>query len=74
MALDLEGSADGIAWITLGPSMWAGALYWTGSELLRNSEQGWAFVFPPARVRHVRVRPSRPSPTPWIVAELDCFN
>jgi F5/8 type C domain len=73
-ALQVEGSTDGIAWVGIGPLVWAGALYWTGFELLRNSEEAWVFTFPLVRIRHLRVRPSRLSSTPWIVAEFDCFN
>ncbi len=58
----------------LEPATWTGALYWTGSELLRNSEPGWAVAFPPVPVRHVRLRPARAGAAPWIVAEVDGFE
>jgi hypothetical protein len=36
----LAGSADGQAWQPLEPTTWAGPLFWTGAELLRNSRPG----------------------------------
>jgi hypothetical protein len=71
----LEGSDDGLAWRPLGPLMWAGPLYWTGWELLRNSQDRREFAFPPTRLRHLRVRPVRGGPGgAWVVNEIDLFE
>jgi hypothetical protein len=65
----LEGSVDGQSWRALEPRRWAGPLYWTGAELLRNSRPEWAVRFPPTTLRYVRVRPAAPAPT-WSIAEI----
>ena len=71
----LEGSVDGQAWQPLAPQTWAGPLYWTGAELLRNSRPEWAVTFPSATVRYVRIRPSAPAPTPtWSIAEITALE
>lgn len=69
----LDGSSDGQAWTPLGPATWAGPLYWTGAELLRNSRSEWAVTFPAATVRYVRIRPAAPTPT-WSIAEITAFE
>jgi hypothetical protein len=69
----LDGSVDGVSWQPLEPRTWAGALYWTGAELLRNSRPEWAVTFPPATVRLIRIRPVAPAPT-WAIAEIAAFE
>ena len=69
----LAGSADGQAWQPLAPTTWAGPLFWTGAELLRNSRPEWAVTFPPATVRYVRIRPAAPAPA-WAIAEIEVFG
>ena len=69
----LDGSADGVTWQALEPRTWAGPLYWTGAELLRNSRPEWAVTFPPAIVRLIRIRPTAPAPT-WSIAEISAFD
>lgn len=69
----LEGSADTRAWRPLEPTTWAGPLFWTGTELLRNSRPEWAVTFPPVTVRYVRIRPAAPAPT-WAIAEITAFE
>ncbi len=69
----LDGSSDGQAWTPLGPATWAGPLYWTGAELLRNSRSEWAVTFPAATVRYLRIRPAAPAPT-WSIAEITAFE
>jgi hypothetical protein len=70
--LDLAGSVDGRAWQPLAAT-WAGPLFWTGAELLRNSRPEWAVTFPPAVVRYVRIRPVASAPT-WSIAEITAFE
>ncbi len=73
--IELDGSDDGVSWRPLGPLMWAGPLYWTGWELLRNSQDRREFTFPPDRVRHLRVRPAAGVPAgKWVVDEIDLFE
>jgi hypothetical protein len=69
----LDGSADGETWQPLGPTTWAGPLFWTGAELLRNSRPEWAVTFPAATVRYVRIRPAAPAPT-WAIAEIEALG
>ncbi len=69
----LDGSADGTVWQPLEPRTWAGPLYWTGAELLRNSRSEWAVTFPPATVRAIRIRPAVAAPT-WSIAEIAAFE
>ena len=69
----LDGSADGIVWQPLEPRTWAGPLYWTGAELLRNSRSEWAMTFPPATLRAIRIRPAGAAPT-WSIAEVVAFE
>jgi hypothetical protein len=69
----LAGSADGQAWQPLAPTTWAGPLFWTGAELLRNSRPEWAVTFPPVTVRYIRIRPAAPAPT-WAIAEITAFE
>ena len=69
--LRLHGSLDGVAWTALEPLTWAGAVYWTGSELLRNGGPKWAAVFPRARLRYLRLSPAGPLRDRWEIAEID---
>jgi hypothetical protein len=69
----LEGSEDGQTWRPLEPRTWAGPLYWTGTELLRNSRPEWAVRFPSTTVRHVRIRPSAPART-WSITEITALE
>jgi hypothetical protein len=69
----LEGSEDGQTWRPLEPRTWAGPLYWTGAELLRNSRPEWAVRVPPTTVRYVRVRPAAPART-WSIAEITALE
>ncbi len=69
----LEGSVDGVVWQPLEPRTWAGPLYWTGTELLRNSRPEWSVTFPPAMVRAIRIRPAAPAPT-WSIAEISAVE
>jgi hypothetical protein len=72
--LRLQGSLDGVAWTPLEPAVWAGSLYWTGSELLRNGGPKWAVVFPRTALRYLRVSPAGPLRDPWAIAEIDCLE
>jgi hypothetical protein len=72
--LRLWGSQDGVAWTALEPLSWAGSVYWTGSELLRNGGAKWAVVFPRTRVRFLRLSPAGPLRDPWAIAEIDCLE
>jgi F5/8 type C domain-containing protein len=69
----LEGSEDGQTWRPLEPRTWAGPLYWTGAELLRNSRPEWAVRIPPTTARYVRIRPAAPART-WIIAEITALE
>jgi hypothetical protein len=69
----LDGSVDGASWQPLEPRTWAGPLYWTGGELLRNSRPEWSMTFPPATVRLIRIRPVAPAPT-WSIAEIAAYE
>lgn len=72
--LRLEGSTDGIVFSPLGPIAWAGALYWTGHELLRSGPHAWEVAFPPARLRYLRLHPAAARPGPWVIREIECFE
>jgi hypothetical protein len=73
--LRLWGSLDGVRWAPLGPLHWAGALYWTGSELLRNGAPEWAGAFAPISLRYLRLAPAAPlDRAPWTIAEIDAFE
>ena len=72
--LRLSGSQDGVTWTPLEPLSWAGSLYWTGSELLRNGGAKWAVVFPRASLRFLRLSPAGPLRDPWAIAEIDCLD
>ena len=71
--LTIEGSTDGVIWIRLEPLEWAGQLYWTGYELLRNSLREWAVTFPPTTVRYLRLRPAASAPR-WDIEEIAVFE
>jgi hypothetical protein len=72
-AFAVEVSPDGLAWTPAGRPEWAGPLYWTGFELLRNGRREWTVVFPPVTTRHVRVRPATAARL-WDVEEIDLFD
>jgi hypothetical protein len=72
--LRLWGSPDGVAWAAIEPLSWAGSIYWTGSELLRNGGAKWAVVFPPTRLRFLRLSPAGPLRDPWTIAEIDAID
>jgi hypothetical protein len=69
----IEGSTDGVTWRRLEPLAWAGPLYWTGYELLRNSRQEWAGTFPPTAVRYLRLRPAESAPR-WEIEEVAVYE
>jgi hypothetical protein len=71
--LALESSPDGLTWAALGPTEWAGPLYWTGYELLRNSRREWTVAFPQVRLRYLRIRPAIAART-WDIEEIDLFE
>ena len=70
----LEGSLDGMRWQALGPAAWAGPLYWTGSELLRNGTREWTVTIPPTPVRHLRLRVAGLRGDRWALNEIECFE
>ncbi len=69
----VETSVDGRAWTSPGPLAWAGRLYWTGAELLRNGRTEWAVTFPRTPARYLRVRPADRARS-WEIAELEGFE
>jgi len=69
----VEGSADGTGWAPMAPTTWAGPLFFSGTELLRNSRPEWAVTFLPAALRAIRIRPVGPAPT-WAIAEIRMFE
>jgi F5/8 type C domain len=70
----VEGSLDGSTWRRLEPETWAGPLFWSGSELLRNGGEEWAVTFPATEVRYVRLRPDGISGGPWVIDEIECLG
>ena len=73
--LRLEGSPDGERWEPLGPLTWAGPLYWTGWELLRDGRRRWDVAFPPVTTRAIRLSPAAPWPAlRWRLAEIELFE
>ena len=72
--LRLAGSLDGTTWTPLSPLAWAGAVYWTGSELLRNGGPRWAVAFPRTTLRYLRLSPAGPLRDPWTLAEIECLE
>jgi hypothetical protein len=72
--LRLSGSLDGTTWAPLSPLTWAGAVYWTGTELLRNGGPRWAVVFPRTTLRYLRLSPAVPFPDPWRITEIECLE
>jgi hypothetical protein len=70
----VAGSLDGTAWTDVAPGAWAGSLYWTGSELLRNGGPKWAVTFPATRLRFLRLAPAAPLREPWTIAEIDVLE
>jgi hypothetical protein len=69
----VEGSTDGRQWAPLPAIRWAGPLFWSGAELLRNSRPEWAVTFPPAILRAIRIRPVASAPS-WSIAEITIFD
>ncbi len=69
--LRLSASVDGVTWTSLEPLAWAGSLYWTGSELLRNGGPRWAGAFPRTSLRYLRLSPAGPLRDPWTIAEIE---
>jgi hypothetical protein len=72
--LRLAASLDGATWTEITPLAWAGALYWTGTELLRNGGPKWAATFPPTRLRYLRLSPAAALPEPWTIAEVEALE
>jgi hypothetical protein len=72
--LRLAGSLDGAAWTDMTPLTWAGALYWTGAELLKNGGPKWAVAFPPTRLRYLRLSPAGPLREPWTITEIEALE
>jgi hypothetical protein len=72
--LRLAGSLDGTTWTPLQPVAWSGALYWTGSELLRNGGPRWSVTFPRTSLRYLRLSPAQPLREPWTLAEIECLE
>ena len=73
-AYRVEGSADGVAWRPLGPARWAGPLFWSGAELLADGSAEWTVTWPPAEIRHVRLRPDGLVARPWTIDEVECLE
>ena len=73
-ALRLAASLDATTWTDLAPLTWAGALDWTGTELLRNGGPKWAVTFPPTTLRYLRLSPAAPRRDPWTIAELEVLE
>ena len=69
--LRLVASLDGATWTPIEPLAWAGSLYWTGSELLRNGGPKWAVAFPRTTLRYLRLSPAGPLGDPWTLAEIE---
>jgi F5/8 type C domain-containing protein len=72
--LRLAASLDGIAWTAIDALTWAGSLYWTGSELLKNGGPKWAVAFPRTSLRYLRLSPATSFSEPWTLAELDALE
>jgi hypothetical protein len=72
--LRVTGSLDGTTWAPLDALTWAGSLYWTGSELLRNGGPKWAVLFPRTTLRYLRLSPATPFIEPWTLAEIDAIE
>ena len=72
--LRLAGSLDGAAWTPLSPLTWAGSVYWTGTELLRNGGPRWAVTFPRTTLRYLRLSPAGPLRDPWTIVEVECLQ
>jgi hypothetical protein len=72
--LRLAGSLDGVIWRPIEPLVWAGSLYWTGFELVRNGGPKWAVTFPPTSVHYIRLSPAGPLRDPWTITEIDCLE
>jgi hypothetical protein len=72
--LRLSASLDGVTWTPLSPLTWAGAIYWTGTEILRNGGPRWAVAFPPTTLRYLRLSPGAPLQDPWTIVEVECLE
>jgi hypothetical protein len=72
--LRLAASLDGITWTAIDALTWAGSLYWTGSELLKNGGPKWAVAFPRTSLRYLRLSPAAPVRDPWTITEIECLE
>jgi hypothetical protein len=72
--LRLSASLDGTTWQPIERLTWAGSLFWTGTELLRNGGPKWAMAFPPTSLRYLRLSPVMPLRDPWTIAEIECLE
>ncbi|HEY7142599.1 MAG TPA: discoidin domain-containing protein [Methylomirabilota bacterium] len=72
--LRLAVSLDGTTWTPIDAPVWAGSLYWTGSELLRNGGPKWAVAFPRTSLRYLRLSPAGPLRDPWTLAEIEALE
>jgi hypothetical protein len=72
--LRLSASLDGVGWTPLSPLTWSGAIYWTGTELLRNGGPRWAVTFPRTPLRYLRLSPAGPLREPWTIVEVECLE
>ena len=72
--LRLSGPLDGATWTPLSPLTWAGSVYWTGTELLRNGGPRWAVTFPRTTLRDLRLSPAGPLRDPWTIVEVECLQ
>ena len=72
--LRLAASLDGSSWRPIEPLSWAGSLFWTGSELLKNGGPKWAVTFPRTRLRYVRLSPAGPLRDAWTITEIECLE
>ena len=70
----LAGSLDGDAWTDIAPLAWAGSLYWSGSELLKNGGPKWAVTFPRTTLRYLRLSPDEALRDPWTLAEVEILE
>ncbi len=72
--LRLAASLDGTIWTPIEPLTWAGSLYWTGSELLKNGGPKWAVAFPRTTLRYLRLSPAGPLRDPWTLTEIEALE
>jgi F5/8 type C domain len=72
--LRLAASLDGTTWAPIEPLNWAGSLFWTGSELLRNGGPKWAVTFARTSLRYLRLSPAVPLRDTWTITEIECLE